>query len=523
MTEGDLLIRGGTVADGSGGDPKLADVLVRDGRIAAVERPGVVPTHGLSVLDATGLVVAPGFIDTHSHGDNVPLLTEDDTSKILQGVTTEVVGNCGGSLTPLSASTSRRTFPGMESTTWLTWEDCMAQLDALGYVTNYAPLVGHGNLRSTVLGMADAKPGSAELDAMGLELDRTLEGGAFGMSSGLVYTPGTYSDTEELVALARHLGADGLYVTHVRGEAGSLLQAIAEAVRIGMEGKTRLHISHLKCSGRPNWGQMPIALSAIHAAANDGLGITKDIYPYAAGSTSMLWLLPPPFLADGDAAVMARLESAEQRRQLATVMKTGLPGWDAALDAVGWDGILVSTTASHHYEGRTIAELSRELNESPLDVMIRILREEQLNADIVTFTMHEDDVRAAFVDPDTMVGSDGWPHGGGGKPHPRMYGTFPRILAEYVRKESVVSLGEAIRRMTSLPAETFRIPDRGYVRPGLVADLVAFDLNVVDHECDYRDPLRTPTGIAWVMQAGHTVVNDTTYVGPRRGRRLTPA
>lgn len=523
MIVNDLLIQGATVADGSGREPALADVLVIGGRIAAVEPPGVLPARDLPVLEATGLVVAPGFIDVHSHGDNAPLMVVDDTSKILQGVTTEVVGNCGFSMAPLSPSSGRPDFPGMEElAAWSSWTEFTAQVDALGYVTNYAPLVGHGTLRSAVIGMADAAPDAQELAAMGRELDRALDGGAFGMSSGLIYRPGMFSETEELVALTRHLGPDGLYATHMRGEGASLMSAIAEAVQIGVEGGTRVHISHLKSSGRPNWGRMDAALSAIHAAADDGLAITKDIYPYAAGSTLLTWLLPPPFLAGGDAEVLARLESAEQRRQLAKIIETGLPGWDSALDAVGWDRILVSNTASHRYEGRTFAELARELDEPPLDVLVRILREERLQAGIVVFSMHEDDVRAAFADPDTMVGSDGdWP-GAGGKPHPRTYGTFPRILAEYVRKETVVPLGEAIRRMTALPAEVFRIPERGYVRKGLIADLVAFDLDSVDHECDYRDPIRTPTGIAWVMQHGHIVVDGTTYLGPRRGQRLTP-
>lgn len=523
MIGNDLLIQGAIVADGSGQDPKVADVLVLGGQIAAVEPPGVLPVRDLPVLDATGLVVAPGFIDVHSHGDNAPLLTEHDTSKILQGVTTEVVGNCGYSMAPLSALSGRDYPPGQKSASWSTWSEYTAHLDELGYVTNYAPLVGHGTLRSAVMGMADAKPDTDQLAAMGRALDHALEGGAFGLSSGLIYRPGMFSDTEELVALARHLGSDGLYATHMRGEGGSLLAAIAEAVRIGVEAGTRLHISHLKSSGRPTWGQMPAALSAIHAAANDGLAISKDMYPYTAGCAGLTWLLPPPFLAGEDAEVLARLDSLEQRRQLFKMMKSGLPGWDSALEAVGWDGILVTRTVSHRYEGRTIAELARELGEPPLEVVVRILREERLDVDVVVFTMHEDDVRAAFADPDTMVGSDGDSPGVGGNPHPRTFGTFPRILAEYVRKDPVVSLGEAVRRMTALPAETFRIPDRGYVREGFVADLVAFDPDTVDHSCDYRDPVRTPTGIAWVMQHGHTVVNRTTYIGPRRGQRLTPA
>jgi N-acyl-D-aspartate/D-glutamate deacylase len=529
MPAPDTLIRGGTVADGSGAPPVRADVLVRSGRIAGVEAPGTIPADAVSVLDATGLVIAPGFIDVHSHADNAALLAEDDTSKILQGITTEVVGNCGFSLAPTRIDSARafasfiqRIFPAMDFT-WSTWREFTDLLDTRGYVTNYAPLVGHGTLRIAVLGMADRTPDAAELTLMGAELDRALEGGAFGMSSGLIYPPAVFSHTAELVALARHLGPERVYATHMRNEGGGLLDSIAETVRIGTEGGTRAHISHLKSNGKPNWGRMPDALAAIRAALDAGLSITKDIYPYPAGSTMLTTLLPPPFLADGDDGVLARLESAEQLRQLATIMDSGLPGWDSHAKGAGWDGVLVSTTASHRYEGQTIAELAHVLDEPPLDVLVRVLREERLRASMVLFSMHPDDVRTAFGDADTMVGTDGLPPGAGGKPHPRVFGTFPRILAEYVRKESLVPLGEAVRRMTALPASVFRIPDRGSVRKGLVADLVAFDPDTVDHECDYRDPVHPPTGISWVMQNGSLVVDGASYIGPRSGRRLAPA
>jgi dihydroorotase len=529
MSARELLIRGGTVADGSGGEPSPADILVRDGRIAAVEPPGVIPPAGRETLDATGRVVAPGFIDVHSHADNAPLLDEDDTTKILQGITTEVVGNCGFSLAPTGAesvaaltSFSRRIFPPLDFT-WANWSEFTDLTDSRGYVTNFAPLVGHGTLRIAVLGMADVTPDADELDRMGRLLDEALEGGAFGMSSGLVYPPAVFSETDELIALAGHLGRDGLYTTHMRGEGNSLLSSIAETVRIGREGGCRVHISHLKWTGKQNWGNMSRALAPIRAAVEDGLSVTKDIYPYPASSTMLTALLPPPFLADGDEGVLARLSSEEQLRQLAAMMENGLPGWDSHQHATGWDGILVATTGSHRYEGKTLAELAHILDLPPLDVLVRILREEELRASMVLFAMDEGDVRTAFADTDTMVGTDGLPPGSGGKPHPRLFGTFPRVLGEYVRKGSVLPLGEAVRRMTSLPATVFRIPERGAIRPGLVADLVAFDPETVDHETDYRDPVRDPVGISWVMQQGDVVVSGQNYRGPRRGRRLTPA
>ncbi|WP_037064089.1 N-acyl-D-amino-acid deacylase family protein [Pseudonocardia acaciae] len=528
-TQRDKLIRGGVVADGSGADPAPADVLVRGDRIAAVDRPGAIPPGDSETIDAGGLVVTPGFVDVHSHADNAALLPEDDTDKILQGITTEVVGNCGFSLAPTSAETVtelttfvQRVFPPVEFG-WRTWAEFTAISDSFGYVTNYAPLVGHGTLRIAALGMDDVTPDAEGLAAMGALLDEALENGAFGLSSGLVYPPAVYSHTEEIVELARRLGPTRLYATHMRGEGDSLLSSIAETVRIGTEAGCPAHISHLKWTGRHNWGNMPTALAAIHAGASDGLQITKDVYPYTAGSTMLTALLPPPFLAGGDEAVLGRLGSEEQLRQLAVMMEHGLPGWDSHQRAAGWDGVLITTTGSHRYEGSTIGELARALDEPPLDVLVRVLREERLRARMVLFAMHEDDVRAALADADTMIGTDGLPPGSGGKPHPRVFGTFPRVLGEYVRAQEVLPLGEAVRRMTSLPARVFRIPERGLVRPGQVADLVAFDPQTVDHPCDYRDPVHPPLGIGWVMQAGERVVDGTTYLGPRRGRRLTPA
>ncbi len=231
-------------------------------------------------------------------------------------------------------------------------------------------------------------------------------------------------------------------------------------------------------------------------------------------------LLPPPFLADGDEGVLARLASAEQRRRLAMMMESGLPGWDSHLHGAGWDGILVSTTASHRYEGQTVAELARASGELPLDTFIRILREEELHVTMVLFSMDEQDVRTAFADEDTMVGSDGLPPATAASPTPAVR-HLPRVLAEYVRRHHILPLGEAVRRMTSLPAKVFRIPERGRVAKGLIADLVAFDPQTIDHECDYRDPVRPPSGIAWVMQEGAMVVDGRTYTGPRRGRAHT--
>lgn len=528
MQARDVLIRGGTVAGGDGAEPVPADVLIRGGRIAAVDAPGRICVDHVRTLDASGLVVAPGFVDVHSHADNAPLLADDDTSKILQGVTTEVTGNCGFSLAPVRpasaeafASFTRRIYPPMDFT-WSDWDEFTAVTDARGYVTNVAPLVGHGTLRIAVLGVADVTPDPSQMRTMCRELERALEGGAFGMSTGLIYPPAVFSGSDELVRLARCLGSDRPYATHMRGEGSLLFDSIDETLDIGVRSGCRVHISHLKAMGRAQWGRMPEALERVHRAADQGVRVTKDVYPYAASSTMLTALLPPPFLADGDEGLLARLASPSHRERLAVLLDSGLPGWESNLEAAGWDGIMIAHSRSHRYDGRTLGEIARAEGCDPLDVYVRILRDEHLQATMVLFSMNEDDVRTAFADDDTMVGTDGLPPGTGGKPHPRVFGTFPRILGEYVRNRHVLPLGEAIRRMTSLPCEVFGIPERGLVRPGYVADLVAFDADSVAHETDYRDPIRHPSGIGWVMQQGHLTVTGDSYHGPRRGRRLTP-
>ncbi|WP_028935041.1 N-acyl-D-amino-acid deacylase family protein [Pseudonocardia spinosispora] len=526
MTGAGLLIQGGAIADGGGGPPVPADVLVYGERIAAVATPGTIPPGDRRLLDATGLIVAPGFIDVHSHADNAPLLASDDTTKILQGVTTEVVGNCGMSLAPLdlTSADSRnhvgRFFPGVDPT-WQSWSRFVEYADDLGYVTNHAALLGHGTLRAAVLGLADAAPDAEQLATMGRLLDEAFEGGAFGLSSGLIYPPGRFSDTAELIELARHLGPSRIYATHLRDEADLLLASIAEAARIGAESGCPVHLSHLKRAGMANWHTMPSALSAIAHATDTGVSITKDVYPYTASSTMVTALLPPPFLIGDDETVLARLASPDQRRRLALLVEGGYPGWENPGRAAGWDGVLLSATGSHRYEGHTLAELAEQLGTTPVDALVRILLEEKLNAQMVLFDMHPDDLRAALADPDTMIGSDGLPPGTGGKPHPRLLGTFPRVLGHYVN--DTLPLGEAIRRMTSLPARVFRIPERGWLRPGYLADLVAFDPRTIDHRCDYRDPVQPVSGISWVSQAGRLVVDHNRYLGPRLGRRLTPA
>lgn len=521
-----MLIRGATVADGDGGPLIRRDLLLSEGQVAALGKEGAYDTVDAEVVDADGLIVAPGFIDVHSHADNAPLLAEEDTSKILQGVTTEVVGNCGFSLAPVETDTeqtltafSQRLFPPLRWG-WHSFAEFLATTDAAGYVTNYAPLVGHGALRLAVLGMADRHPDTRELARMGRLLEESVDAGAFGMSTGLVYPPGVFSGTDELAALAGRLPAGRVYATHMRNEGAGLLDSIDEALEIGRRSGRHVQVSHIKASGRPSWGRIEAALERLDAARQQGVAVTQDAYPYDRSSTMLAACLPPWFSEGGETAVLARLEDpgmlARARAEVEAREESYVTG-------AGYDGILVSSTASHSFEGRTLAELADELRVTPFDALIEVLRNERLRASMVTASMSESDVATAVAHPLTMIGTDGLPPGVGGRPHPRMFGTFPRVLGHYVRDRGELTLPTAIAKMTALPARVFGLAGRGRITPGAVADLVAFDPLLVGDVCDYRDPVHNPAGIEWVMQAGRFVVRDGRWQGRRLGRRLAPA
>lgn len=522
------LIVNATVVDGTGAEARAWDILVNGDRIERLSPPGTENRNSHEVLDAAGLVVTPGFIDVHSHADNAPFLADDDTSKILQGVTTEVVGNCGFSLAPVSADKaaqmraySRRLFPELPWG-WTSFGDFLAATDAAGYVTNYAPLVGHHAVRVAVLGMDDRAPSGDEQRQMERLVDAAMAEGAFGLSSGLIYPPGLFARTEEIIGLASRLPEGRPYVTHMRGESTGLFDSLGEAVRIGREGDCALHVSHLKVAGRRNWGRMPDALSVIDEARRDGLTVTQDVYPYTAGSTMLTAALPPWFQEGGNASVLARLDDPRDLERLRVELEVDDGGWENIVMAAGWEGIVVSSTASHEFEGMNLLQIAEATQQQPFEALVSVLKREELQASMVMHMMCEEDLEVALADPVTMIGSDGLPPGSGGKPHPRMYGTFPRVLARYARERGSLSMLEAVRRMTSLPAATFGLHDRGTVAAGKSADLVCFSPTDVLDRASYERPTRTPDGIAWVMQNGSLVVNDGAYVGQRRGRRLTP-
>jgi N-acyl-D-aspartate/D-glutamate deacylase len=527
MPQRDVALIGGTVVDGTGAPAKPGTVLIQHGRITDVLPAGASLSADIDQLDCVGQVVAPGFVDTHSHADNVPFLVEDDVSKIEQGVTTEVTGNCGFSLAPLETihqdaaqTLLRRIFPRMELD-WRSMREMLLRGDAGGRVTHQVPLVGHNILRIAAMGPDGREAERAEIRRMVQLLEASLEEGAVGLSSGLIYPPGLFASPTELSALTAVLGRDRVYATHMRSETTRVFESIAESLAAAT-GRCRLHISHMKIADRSQWGRMTEVLAVLDRARQGGEQVTQDAYPYAAGSTMLTATLPAWFQDGGGAAVISRLDSEDALRRAAWDIEHDL-SYENLVAAAGWDKVVVSSTRSSRFEGQSLATIGDHLGGSPFNALVQILREEELEATMVMHMMHEDDVRTVLGDPMTAIGSDGLPPGTGGKPHPRSFGTFPRVLGRYVRKEQLTTLEEAIRRMTSLPAEIFALRDRGRVHRGAIADLVTFDAAAVMDRATYENPKERPAGIGLVLQEGQVVVRDGRWLGVRRGRRLSAA
>ena len=491
----DLLIRGATVYDGTGGPPSAADVAVSGPTIEAVG--GDLPAEGAgTVIDGTGLALAPGFIDVHSHDDFAVLLTPEMDFKVAQGVTTDVVGNCGLGAAPFGPARRYLGFFGADRLAdslpaWDTYGEYLGALDANPPSLNVAVLVGHGTVRLEAMGNDRRAPSDAELARMLDTLAEGLDAGCVGYSTGLIYEPGRYSASDELIALARLMaGTGGLYASHMRNEANGLLEAVAETIGVGEQACVAVQISHHKASGTSAWGLVKSSLSMIDQARAGGLDVTADQYPYTAGSTSLF-------------AVVQNHDEGT-----------------AGVGATDWSKIVLASAPGHpQFEGRSVAELAESFHVEPVEAARRIVDAEGYGAVVVIHSMSEDDVRAVMAHPSTMIGSDGIPTMGG-KPHPRLYGTFARVLGHYSRDEGVLALEEAVHRMTGMAAAKFGLPGRGVIEPGAFADLVLFDPASIDDVATYESPRRHPAGIRQVWVNGTAVVRHGVHTGERPGRAL---
>ncbi|MFE7107878.1 amidohydrolase family protein [Streptomyces sp. NPDC057575] len=512
----DLIISGGEVHDGFASTPVTADVAITADRIIAV---GKDLGAARRTIDAAGLVIAPGFVDPHSHSDSVPFLPDAQPFKLLQGVTTEVVGNCGFSMGPADPETAGLSPIQLGEQTFTTFADYLDAAEAAGLSNHFAPLVGHNTLRLAVAGMEKQLPPGG-LDQLCALTDEAFAAGARGLSSGLEYVPGAYADLAELTALARIARRyDGAYATHSRSESEGLADALDEAVAVARAAGIRLQVSHCKASGRAVHGAARLILEKLAEARRSGVDVRGDQYPYRAFCTSLSAMLPPEACEGNVDALRARLSDPVTRAALRATAEGPGPGIGVGL----WrelhpEDMQILRHTDPTVKGRRLAEVLA--GRDPWDVLCELLIADP-HAYVVCHTMEEGDVLAIMADPLVTIGSDSdIPIGPN---HPRTFGTFPTFLGSYVRDGGVVDLPEAIRKVTSATASQFGLSDRGWIGRGSVADLVVFDPARIGHAGTYENPELRPTGMVHVFLAGEQVIVDSEFTGERRGRMLRSA
>ena len=524
-----LVLRGAQVVDGTGAPARRADVAVDGDRVTAVG-PGL---RGHLEIDCGGLVVAPGFLDTHSHSDLHLFADPTLAMKLRQGVTTEVLGQDGISVAPVRKKhieTTRRFLSGLDGNppeapwNWQTCGDYLRSVEKARSSIDFAYLVPHGALRTYVMGPDDKAPSANELEQLAHELDRAIGEGAIGMSTGLIYAPCCYAKTDELITLGRVLAKrDVPLVVHMRSESDAFVEALDEMLTVARTSGCKLHISHFKIAGKGNVGKADTILARIDAAHASGVRVTCDQYPYTAGST-LLGAILPPWAHDGGADLtVKRLGDPAARKRMRTAMlETHECSWDNFWKWTGPGGIVISQIPSgRHAEllGKTMTEAARSRGHGdPLEFALDLLRDEAMGVGMVSHSQDERIVARFLALPYVNVCTDALL---GGRPHPRAYGTYPRVIAKYVRNEHLVTLEEAIRKMTSQAANAFALTDVGTVAPGMRANLVAFEVNRVRDTATFADPVSYPEGIEYVVVGGEVAVSRgevTQATGIRNGR-----
>jgi N-acyl-D-aspartate/D-glutamate deacylase len=531
----DLLIVHGKILDGSGSPWFEGSVAIKDGKVADIGR--LWNATAKRVIDATGLMITPGFIDLHSHSDYALLVDGTAQSKIRQGVTTEILGeaaSAGPILGPAVADFDNGTAPLTQKDglhrDWTTLGEYFARAERQGISVNIASYVGSGQVRLDIMGNVDRAPTAEELDKMEGLVNQSMREGAIGLASGLIYAPNLFAKTDELIDLARVAGKfGGLYTTHIRGEGATSLQAISEAIEIAERAGLPGHILHFKSSGRANWGRMAELVKLIQAARDRGVDITADQYPYIAGMTSLEQCLPPKYLEGTADQVVARLKDRKARTEIREAIDKGLPGWvENEVEACGgWHGVMLAgcqRPENKRYEGKPMDEVARMMGKNPVDALCDLLIAEHATPMAIYFIMSEADVELAMKQPWVGIGSDGVAVNPSmafmGRPHPRFYGTFPRVLGVYVREKHVLTLPDAVRKMTSLPAQIIGLTDRGLLRPGMAADIAVFDAQAVKDRATFEDPSQYPVGIPYVIVNGVVVIDKGEHTGAKPGRVL---
>lgn len=527
VSEFDLILRGGSILDGTGGPVWKGDLGIRGDVIAAL---GEIPaTAGKQSMDISGWYISPGFIDIHTHSDSSIIGYPTADSRVRQGVTTEVTGNCGSSAAPIagpSLEDARKEYQkeyGIDIT-WNNVASYLAVLDKLNMSLNQALLIGQGTIRGNIAGDVDRTLTADEMKQILRTVEEGMDSGAVGLSTGLEYTPGTFTPTSEIIDMTRIVARyGGFYASHIRNEVTYVLEAIDEAINIGRQTGARVQVSHLKVCGRSNWHKQQASLDLIESARKEGVEVLADCYPYTAYSTGLTLVMAPWVRNGGSAEIVKRLQDPETRKKIREeVVKY------VAEEPGGFDLIVisdVSTEKNRNVVGKNIVQIGEMWKMEPVDACLRLIEEEDASVGYIGHAMSDENVELVLSNPLVMVSSDGVSIAASGKAleqklHPRSYGTYPRFLAHYIRERKIVDLPMAIRKMTSLPAEQTGLSDRGRIAKGKKADLVVFDPQKIQDTATFDSPHQYPTGIAHVFVNGVQVVNEGKHTGARTGKVL---
>ena len=527
----DVVIRGGTVYDGTGAPGRRADVGIRGDRIAGVGDLSDIPAT--TTIDAAGLAVAPGFINMLSWSTESLLVDGRSQGELREGVTTQIFGE-GSSMGPLTPEMKRRAIEQMGdlkySITWSSLSEYLKQLEEQGISQNVASFIGATTIREHVIGLEDKRPTPAQLDEMRALVRGEMEAGALGIGSSLIYAPAFYASTEELIELCKVAARyRGKYISHMRSEGNRLLEAVDEFIRISREAGIPAEIYHLKAAGQSNWSKMDRVIAKIETARRDGLNITADMYTYPAGATGLDASMPPWVLDGGYDAAYKRLADPEMRKKIAAAIRTPSDDWENLYRAAGSaDRVLLVGFKSDTLKpltGKTLAEAAKSRGEDPVDTIMNLVLEDRSRVDTVYFMMSEENIRKEIVLPWVSFGSDAAsmapePPFTKSSAHPRAYGNFARVLAKYVRDDKVLTMPDAIRKLSGLPATNLELDRRGFLKEGMFADVVVFDPAAIADRATFEKPHQYAVGVRQVFVNGSQVIKNGEHTGSKPGRAL---
>jgi len=510
----DLMLLNGLIYDGSGKTPYIGNIGITGDQIVFISQEKIKSSK--SEFDLKGLAISPGFIDGHTHAEGYIIDSKQPfIGKVSQGVTTEILGNCGLSVFPkvdkykndLQEYFDPLTGPYQLDWNWSGLKSLSKKIEENGLLSNVGSLVGHGSLRIATMGFENRKPNSSELEEMKALLKNAFDAGAVGLSLGLMYPPGLFADIDELIELAKVAAEYNRPVTsHIRNETFHLLDSVDEMIQVGLQSGASLVISHHKAVGRKNWGKLQKSLEMIDSANSHGQNIFIDVYPYTAGNTMLRSLLPPWVLSGGVEEMSKRIQNKEVREEVRDWIQSR-DDWENLCLAGGMDSIMVLSTRNHpEFEGRYLNELAELSKQDPIDFLMDLLIAENGQSMILLFTASEDDLISAMKRTYCMIVSDGIP--AFDRPHPRLFGTYERFLSKYVLEDNIMSLEEGVRRITSLPAKVYGLKKRGLIAEGYYADLVVFDPDELKDNASYMDPKLTSEGLVYVIIAGQMLIDQ---------------